>query len=108
MSDYTRHWTRRLIYTAGVKFLADEAGAHWLVDACASWLPHKKLRGEGFIVFKLDVHPNKSATLTADDGNGNILVTQQIEFTDYPESHAELYVVRTPGQPDVLMLPCEY
>lgn len=106
MSDFFRHWTRRLIYTAGVKFLADEAGAFWLIDAIASHLP--SIKGEEFMVWRLDVREDRTATLTADDGNGNILTVQQVPFTDYPESHAEFYVVRTPGEPDVLMLPCEY
>ena len=30
---------RRLIYTPGVKHLAERAGSYWLIDAIASWLP---------------------------------------------------------------------
>ncbi len=26
--NYYRHWTRRLVYTDGVKYLADEGNAH--------------------------------------------------------------------------------
>lgn len=105
------HWTKRMVYTSGVRWMAETAKAYWLIDACASWLPDKKLRGEEFIVFRLKVHPDNSATLTGDDGNGNILITQQIEYTDYAkagETECELYAVGTPGQPTVLMLPSEY
>ena len=109
MNDYFRHWTRRLIYTSAVKFHADEAGAFWLIDAIASHLPNPMLRREEFMVWKLDVHPDRSARLWVTDGNSDTPIVQQaIEFTDYPESHAEFYVVRTPGEPDVLMLPCDY
>jgi len=31
-----RHWTRSFHYTEGVKFLAEHAGAHWLLDYIAA------------------------------------------------------------------------
>ena len=31
-----KHWLG-ITYTEGVKWLADKAGAHWLIDAIASW-----------------------------------------------------------------------
>ena len=37
-----------------------------------------------------------AATLTADDGDGNILVTQEIEFTDFPLPEIKIYVEINP------------
>lgn len=111
MSDeYTMHWTKRALITPGARWVAEQGKAWWLLDACISHLPSKALKGEEFIVFKLEVRPDRTATLTADDGNGNVLATQRLEFTDFEESECELWVVRTPGQkPDaVIMQPCEY
>ena len=43
----------------------------------------------------MNVHTN-TATLTADDGDGNILVTQEIEFTDFPLPEIKIYVEINP------------
>lgn len=108
MEDHFRHWTRRLIYTSGVKFLCDEAGAHWLVDAIASYQGQPEVKAEEFQVWRLRV-ADTSATLTMTDGNTDKpIVTQAIGHTDFAEPEAEFYVVLSPGQPAVLMLPCEY
>ena len=89
--------------------VADEAGAFWLIDAITSHLGNPKLAREEFQVWKLDVSKDRSARLWVTDGNSDTPILQQdIEYSDFPEPHAEFYVVRTPGEPDVLMLPCEY
>ena len=43
-----RHWTRALIYTPGVKHLAERAEAYWLIDLVASWQIDPKVRREPF------------------------------------------------------------
>jgi len=38
--DYIRYshpLNRKIIYTPGVRYLAEKAGAHWLIDAIASY-----------------------------------------------------------------------
>jgi hypothetical protein len=45
-ATWFRHWTGSLVYTEGVKYLAETFGAYWLIDLVASWCPHKNLRGE--------------------------------------------------------------
>lgn len=37
--EYHRHWTRRLLFTDGVQYLAENAGAYWLIDLIASHQP---------------------------------------------------------------------
>ena len=98
-----RHWSRRFTYTEGVRFLAEEAKAHWLIDLVASWCPHPALRGEEFIAWKLQVRPDRSAVATADDGNDRVLVTQEIPLTDFPLDEITLYITD-----NVLLLTSEY
>lgn len=100
-----RHWTGRITYTDGVKFLAEKAGAFWLIDLVAS---HQtaRLRQEEFQIWKLvvdrDKRPMAIATCQADTDEP-VLVQQEIEYTDFPLPSIKLYLVDK-----VLMLPDEY
>jgi hypothetical protein len=72
------------LFTQGVKFLIDECQCWWLIDACISWQFDKKVSEQEFIAFKLKVNAEKSAVLYIEDGNYNVIATQEIEFTDFP------------------------
>jgi len=98
-----RHWTRRFIFTPGVKYLADAAQAWWLIDLIASHCQHARLRGEAFQVWKLNVAPDHSATLSIEDGNDHHLLKVSIHFTDFPLSTVTLWLIE-----DTLLLPSEY
>ena len=91
--------------TDGTKHLAHEAVAYWLMDAIASYLPQFSGREE-FIVAKLNVAASK-ADLVLDNGNGHVLDTQHIEYTDFPLSNIQLYACWG-GEFWVLMLTSEY
>jgi len=91
-------------YTDGAKFVADEGGAYWLLDAIAICQKFEKaVSGEEFQVWKLKVNEDRSASLVCDDGNDNIVYTQHIEYTDFPLSEITLYFVN-----NVIHLPSEY
>lgn len=100
------------MYTAGVKWMCDRAGAYWLVDLIASHQHDPLARAEEFQVWHLKVSQDRSAMAWMTDGNDETpIIAQKIEWTDYAdhgESECELYLVRSPGQPAVLMQPCEY
>lgn len=98
-----RHWSRHLTYTEGVKYLAEEASAYWLIDLVASWCPHPSIRNEQFVVWTLTVRPDRTAVVIADDGNGHELTRQGIGWTDFPLDRIDLYLVDK-----VLLLPSEY
>jgi hypothetical protein len=98
-----RHWSGRFTYTEGVKYLAEAAQAFWLIDLIASWSPHPTLRREDFVVWKLTVRTDHTATITADDGDGRALITQDIPFTDFPLDEITLYLTD-----HVLLLTSEY
>ena len=98
-----RHWTRRFIFTPGVKYLADAAEAWWLIDLIASHCRHPRLRGEGFQVWKLSVAPDRAATLLIEDGNNHPLLKLSFHGTDFPLSTVTLWLID-----DTLLLPSEY
>ena len=114
-SDYFyRHPFGRLIYTEGVKFLADHAGAYWLIDAIASYQSRRSVRDLGlqFWLLKKDAE-GYGAILTCsyDIENGKpveVKVRQVIEYTDFPLSSMTLYVTTDPDGPSVCLLPGEY
>ena len=98
-----RHWTGRLVYTEGVQFLAREARAYWLIDLATSWMLDPRVGREEFVVWKLTVKPDHTAIAIADDGNGNELARQVIEYTDFPLEEISLYLTNS-----TLLLPSEY
>lgn len=103
--NYYRHFVNRsFLYTDGVKFLAEEAQAYWLIDAIAICQKfEKQISAEEFQLWRLTVHANNSAILTCDNGNGNIVYQQKIPFTDFPLDEIRLYFTN-----GVLMLTSEY
>jgi hypothetical protein len=109
MDEYYRHWLG-VIYTGGVRMMAETAQAYWLIDAVASYQRDPRVKGEEFQTWTLKVNADKSATLTMTDGNtGPARITQHIEFTDFADSgetECELFLVGPP--PMTLMLPSEY
>lgn len=101
------------VLTDGAKYIADKAGAYWLMDAIASHcMLNQRIRDEGFAVVTLLVDPvDNTATLQLDDGNDTVLAEQRIEYTDYPEGKRQFYAVRQApdeGTTWVILLPSEY
>jgi hypothetical protein len=84
--------------------VAEHGGAYWLLDEIAIIQPYNKaVAAEEFQVWKLAVRPARTATLTCDDGNGNIVFTKEIEHTDFPLDEITLYFTN-----NVIHLPSEY
>ena len=106
--DQYWHWTKRLRYTEGVRYLAETAGAYWLIDAIASYQGTKKLRTERlreFQLWQLTVKDKKAVLTCREDDGEPAAVRQKIEFTDFPLDEIKLYVESGDGL--VLMLPGE-
>ena len=103
--QYYRHGiNRRVLFTDGAKYVADTAGAYWLLDEIALIQPHnKRVAAEEFQVWKLVVRPDRRATLTCDDGNDNIVYTKEIKYTDFPLDEITFYFTN-----NVIHLPSEY
>ena len=105
----TEHWyrhslVRSVLFTDGVKHVAEAGGAHWLVDEIAlAQRYEKKLSGEEFQLWKLTVKEDRTATLVCEDGNGRKLLSKVIPYTDFPLREIKLYFTG-----DVILLPSEY
>jgi hypothetical protein len=103
----TEHYYRHLSglqYTDGVKFLAESAGAYWLIDAIASY-QHKVVsnpRLREFQLWKLTVSDNVGTLTCRADSNLPAVISQMIEYTNFPFD-IDLYVCN-----NVLLLPSEY
>lgn len=92
---YYQHWARGLVYTDGVHHLATN-GAGWLVDAIASYQFDQRLNGRlrEFQLWELEAKDGK-ATLTCREDSGLApAITQEIEYTDFPDGSVKLYVER--------------
>lgn len=103
--NWYRHGINRsVLYTDGARYLAEKGGAYWLLDTIAIAQQHEqRVNREEFQVWKLQVRPDRSATVQCDDGNGNIVYTQEIPFTDFPLDEVMLYFAN-----NVIHLPSEY
>jgi len=105
----SEHWyrhalNRKVLFTDGAKYVADQGGAYWLLDAIAITQRYeKKVAAAAFRVWKLTVKPDHSGTLICEDGDCNIVYTQTLEFTDFPLPEITLYF-----QNNTIFLPSEY
>jgi hypothetical protein len=111
MSQFTgsEHWYRfgivpDITCTDGAKYVADTAGAYWLLDEIAIAQKYvKEVAAEEFQVWKLTVKPDNSATLACEDGNDNVVFSKTIEFTDFPPEGISLWF-----ENNTIYLPSEH
>jgi len=107
------HWVGELVparpqpqhpvYRRRAKHVADEGGAYWLLDTIAICQRYEKpVAAEAFQAWKLVVRSDRTATLTCEDGNYNVVYTQQLEFTDFPVETITLWF-----ENNVIYLPSE-
>jgi prepilin-type processing-associated H-X9-DG protein len=101
---YRHGLARNILFTDGAKFVADEAGAYWLLDEIAfaqRGIP--TVEAEEFQVWILRVTPQSTATLTCEDGNGHTVFSKEIAYTDFPLPEITLWFAN-----NVILLPSEY
>ncbi len=97
--------TKQHLLTDGTRYLADAAGAYWLMDAVASHLCEIGT-ADWFVVVRMLVE-DSAALMIYEDGNGQEHARQQIPYTDFPMSEITIYCCWD-GEHWVLMLPSEY
>lgn len=98
-------FSRRHLMTDGTKYLADTAGAYWLMDAAASHLDEIGTQ-DWFVLIRLVVE-SSHAVMIYEDGNGHEHARQVIGYTDFPLPGIELYACWD-TEHWVIMLPSEY
>ena len=96
-----------MLNTEGVQYLAEHANCYWLLDLVAAHSKHDNWRAvEEFVLVKLAVK-NNTGIVVFDNGNGEILGEQKIEYTDFPLAEIKLYLCWN-GSDYTFMLPSEY
>ena len=101
-------------YTDGVKYVADEGRAYWLLDAIGSWQIHPDIKNDHALqeyqFWTLTVNTERSALLTCERDKGDVKIEQKIPCTDFPLEKICLYLIGMRWYRDggVLMLPSEY
>lgn len=96
-----------VIYTEGIKYLAQNARAYWLIDIIASYQGNVRITQDPMLqeiqFWKLKVSQNNSAILTCERDTDDVVITQKIEFTDFPLDEVKIYLSNK-----TLLLPSEY
>jgi hypothetical protein len=101
---YRHALNRNVLYTDGAKYIADQGGAYWLLDAIAiSQLCDRRVGAEPFQVWRLLVLPNRTAKLTCEDGDYKIVHAQNLSFTDFPIPGVTLWFAN-----NTIYLPSEH
>ena len=109
-ASFTRHvLLPRMIMTEGVRWLVDNAQAHWWTDIIASYQHEPQVNAQHFQAWRLSVDlTTRAAVITMTDGNTHKpIVQQQIDYTDFPLTDITLWLIAQ-GDHLVLMLPSEY
>jgi len=106
---YHKGWCG-VIWTDGVFHFYNNIGG-WLITDISSYAVNDKIKkhmeNDGFMVWKLK-RKNKGAILTGEDGNDNVIVTQEYGFVDLPEDFEPQFYWALDSNGIVMMLPGEY
>lgn len=107
---YQHSLSRRVVYTDGVKFLAEKAEAYWLIDKiAANCCYNPDLKREEFQVWKLRRNATGTgAKITVEDGNDRVRYSEDIDFTVFPEPAIDLWAVVNETGGYTILLPSEY
>ncbi len=92
----------RLQLTDGAHYLRERHNCYWLIDIIESYQP--RFADVPFQMWSIAVSDDKSAFVEMREDTGKpALVTQRVEYTDFPLSNFEMYCVES-----VVLLKSEY
>ena len=101
----TQHYYKNftgLLFTDGIKYLADKANCYWLIDLVGSYQP--KLQDIPFQLWEIEVNDDDSALITMREDTGLAeKVKQPIPYTDFPLRNFSFYCID-----NVMLLKSEY
>ena len=100
-TDGYHKWLGGLLITDGVQAMGEMYQCYWLIDIVASYQP--SLRREGFQVWKFEKTAEGKGVVTCENGNGKVLKTQKIGYTDMEADIATIWV-----EEGVALLPSEH
>ena len=99
----TTQWYQyqNIYITDGVKYLAERAGCHWLIDIV--WSIYPKLKDQMLVICELTVNADQSAVFVAIGDDDEVIHRQRIPYTDFPGDWVKVWFSE-----GVLFLPSEY
>ena len=71
------------IYTEGVHYVCETYSCYWFLDIILSYQLESRFKAEEFQTWELSKIKDDEFLVTSTDGNGNILCTQVIPFSDF-------------------------
>jgi hypothetical protein len=98
-----RHSFTHFVYTDGVKTMARDCQAYWLIDLIISHQTYEAVKKEAFQVWNLKKVEGNYFSIVCTDGNHNKVTSQEIPFSDFPYDVATLWLVN-----GCIMMPTEY
>lgn len=106
---YRHAIARNFIYTEGIRYMAEQAEAFWLIDYAALQF-NKALRSETFVVLKLERskpgHPH--INIWIEDGNDNKLSHVKSVASDFLLDKFECYICQNDLGGNTMLLKGEY
>ena len=116
LDRYRHPLNRRVIYTPGVKYVADRAGAYWLIDLIASYFGSREMRAAvtqderlaSLQFWRLEVAEDRSAIASCRaDSDVEPAITQIVPSTDFPLDRIDIWA-GFDGEHWTLYLPSEH
>jgi hypothetical protein len=111
--NYYRHSLSGTLYTDGIKYLAEKAGAYWLIDAIASYQTATFRERNPFQVWILYRQEGGAVLKAFSDHDRDMspednflaygIVCQAIEYSDFPMESIKVYCID-----GVILLTSEY
>jgi len=105
--NYYRHWLPEFVYTDGIKMMAEQFQAYWLLDIPFSYQSQPKVANEKFQIWTITSEGNKAVIEMRPDVDQPAIIRQEIAFTTFPEGVFKMYYIDD-GSYKVLLLPSEY
>lgn len=106
---------RKVVYTPGVQYVAQEGRAYWLIDAIASYFGselmtaamNRDYRLQSLQFWRLGVTDGSALLIAYADVGEEPFIRQEIPYTDFPLDHIEIWA-GFDGTRWTLYLPSEH
>ena len=111
-SKYYRTDFYPFLFTDGIKYIAENGEAFWLLDAIASWQEEPIIKNDTDLnriqFWRLTVFPDRSAVLDCERDLDDVVISQPIPYTDFPLDQIMVFLCDMGTPYGVLILPSEY
>lgn len=101
--EYYKHGMSKLHYTSGVQSACEQFKCYWFLDLVMSYQTGKFQEDNEFQVWKLQRKKDNEFIAICEDGDDNIILTQEIEFSDFEHDNLTFWFTNR-----IVILPSEY